>query len=880
MSFDPADRLTPSPSADRFGASLPVNHPVVQALDRISSLPLTTTSLDALAQEIVAAGSQALGLPMVSLQLVDAERPVLHLRAAFGLPPELAEQVRDFPLDGPEAGICAQAIRTGQAVILEDAAADPRFVRQGRWLQGHGIRSVWSIPLSGLDTRPLGTLAVFHQEPRRPSEEILSTLHVLAREIALALETARLLATTKAQASELAESRASLEAAFEQADEGCLILAPDRRLLACNAALQRILGGPPPSRFCGPQDKIQNPVFFHLDGRPYLPSECPIHRAFLGQATTGEDLLIRRRDGSQVFVSVKAKPLGYRDGKLLGVLAVIRDRTEEKQIEHRRQTLRRLSEQLVAAGSPRDVAEAGHRAAIELFHPDCFLLDWYDAPTHTMHSVLLIDLDEQGFPTEYLREPLPVSDDIREVIQGKAIVINRVKGTERMTLRPIGSGRRSASLLFAPVRRRGETVGLLSVQSYTLNRYSEADLPLLQELADLIGPALLHAHLREELEARRSQEARNERLLALEKMAAGVAHNFNNLLTGILGYADLLATRDDLDASALEMINHIRTSALDAAAVVRRLQDFYRAKSSNTEARLLDLTELVRETVEATRPRWFDMPQRTGARVEVQMDLAPVPQIRGNRQEIVNGLTELIFNAVEAMPQGGLIRIATRQDGSDAVVTLADTGVGMPPQVVEHCFEPFFLSKVKRGSGLGLSAVHGMISRHGGQISVRSELGKGTEFTLRFPAATSLQQARPTPLSERLSSSGPAPDEMLKRPCRVLAIDDEPMIAKIIQATLSKRGYAVSLAFDGQSGIGMLEREPFDVVITDLGMPMMDGFEVARQVKQMRPALPVVLLTGWEQSSLNLENAQVDAVLQKPIGVKALVSTIESLVAQ
>lgn len=847
--------------------ALSPEHPLLKTLDRIAALPLTVDGSETLLQQLVAAGAEGLGWPMMSLQLVDPERRALHLRAAVGLPRAFVEQVHDFPLEGPQVGICATAIRHARPVVVEDVADDLRFTHVAEWLTGCGIRSVWSIPLTGLDNCCFGTLAVFHSHPAQPSGENLSALQVLAREIALALETARLLSTTRRQAEELAASQTSLEAALDQADEGYWIIGPDRQTLAYNQALSRVFGGSPPERFCTPEDLIAKPMFFHPDGRPILLRDCPVFRAFDGHVCTGEEVVVRRRDGSQVFVSVKAKPL-QRDGKMLGVLAVVRDRTEEKRAEHQRNTLRRLSEQLVAVDSPRDVAEAAYRAAIDLFKPDCFLLDWYDAPTHVMHSVLLIDLDKNGIPREYLREPLPVSEDLREVIQGRPLVINRVQGTERLTLRPIGSGRRSASLLFAPVRRRGETVGLLSVQSYTVLRYSEADLPLLQELADLIGPALLHAHLREELEARRSQEARQERLVALEKMAAGVAHNFNNLLTGILGYADLLCYREDLDPSAREMVEHIRTSALDAAAVVKRLQEFYRSKSSVAESQMLDLCELIRGLVEAARPRWYDMPRRTGVTVDVQLDLQPVPRIRGYRQEILNGLNELLFNAVEAMPRGGVIRIATRQDGQDAVVSVADTGVGIPPEVLEHCFEPFFLSKVRRGSGLGLPSVHGMVARHGGQISVRSEVGKGTEFTLRFPPEGTSRTQVPSP-------PVPAP----KKACRVLAIDDEPIVGRIIQATLSRHGYSVCLASDGPSGLGILKQQPFDIVITDLGMPAMDGFEVARKIKELLPALPVVILTGWEQNTLPLEGVPVDAVLQKPIGVHDLISTIEGLVS-
>jgi PAS domain S-box-containing protein len=669
-------------------------------------------------------------------------------------------------------------------------------------------------------------------------------------------------------------ARAALVGAFDEVEEGCLVLDHQQRILLCNEIALNILGVSPPSAPLVFSQLLGQIAVFDLEGRALTMERCPVLRTYEQRTSIEEELLLRRADGSSVHLRVRTRPLVDGD-RFLGVLAVVRDRTREVAQERRRQALRRLSEELVGAGNPREVALAAYHAAQDLFDLECFILDWYDAPTRMMHPVLLIDQDGDGKLREFPRDPLPLSESLQDLIRGKALAINRRAGTEYMSLRPVGSGRRAASLLFAPLRRQGETVGLVSVQSYTLERFSEADLPLLQELADLTGPALLHAIVREELESRRAEEARHARLLSLEKMAAGISHNFNNLLTGILGYADLLASREDLDASAREMLDWIRHSAEEAAGVVRRLQEFYRSKGPNESASLLDLGELVQELVYATRPRWFDMPRRNGVTVEVLVEVQPTPPVRGQRVEILNGLTELLFNAVEAMPRGGTIRLSVWAEPGEVVVTIADTGVGMPPEVLEHCFEPFFLSKAKRGSGLGLAAVHGMVARHGGRISVQSVLGQGTTFTLRFPAA----HPAGTAVSGRTEpvSPGSLPDSP-QRSLSILAIDDEPLIGKLIETTLVRHGYRVQVAEDGQTGLDLLAHESFDLVITDLGMPHMDGFEVARRIKQRTPSLPVVLLTGWAESSLPLEDVAVDAVLQKPIGVRSLVSVVQNLV--
>jgi CheY-like chemotaxis protein len=318
------------------------------------------------------------------------------------------------------------------------------------------------------------------------------------------------------------------------------------------------------------------------------------------------------------------------------------------------------------------------------------------------------------------------------------------------------------------------------------------------------------------------------------------------------------------------MICHIRNSAQDAAAIVSRLQQFYRPMDVKTEAQPIDLPSLVRETVESTRPRWHSVPQRSGTVVNVQLDLEAVPPVVGQPRDLRDALTNLLFNAVEAMPSGGVISISTRLEDDAVVLRVADNGVGMPPDSVEHCFEPFFLSKIKRGSGLGLPAVHGAVARHGGKISVQSELGRGTEFTIRFPLkgkpASALVEAAPKPLRKDA-----------KTPFRVLVIDDEPAVRGVIQAMLSRNGHTVTLAPDGASGLKELESDTYNLIITDLGMPGMDGREVARRVKKLSPTLPVVLLTGWGQSAGSMEGMPIDAVLQKPVGMHDLLAVVENL---
>lgn len=268
-----------------------------------------------------------------------------------------------------------------------------------------------------------------------------------------------------------------------------------------------------------------------------------------------------------------------------------------------------------------------------------------------------------------------------------------------------------------------------------------------------------------------------------------------------------------------------------------------------------------------TRPRWRDIPQSNGITIEVETRLAPeVPQTVGIESEIREALTNLVLNAVDAMPQGGKITISTDVAGGangcakQVVVDVADTGTGMSEETRKRCLEPFFSTKGKRGTGLGLAMVYGVLQRHQGEIEIQSEPGKGTTFRLTFPVRDllSLEQEDET-----------EPGEV--EPLRVLCIDDEPLLRELVKEMLERDGHQVEGSDNGQSGLEQfrLARDrgrPFDVVITDLGMPYMDGRQVAKTIKQESPQTPIVMLTGWGALLQEEGNApdQVDAVLSKP----------------
>jgi len=450
-----------------------------------------------------------------------------------------------------------------------------------------------------------------------------------------------------------------------------------------------------------------------------------------------------------------------------------------------------------------------------------------------------------------------------------------------------------ASSVMLPLLARERVCGILAIFTKTPHDFSGAELDLLSSLAAHAAVALENARLYAELkrayeELRRAQEGlvRSEKLRAVGQLGAGMAHDLNNVLAVILGQVELLKLRAG-SAETLEGLRTLETAAADGAEVVRRLQDFARLRGGSPLVPV-ELRKAVREALEIARPRWKDEPERRGVRIEVREMLPPLPPVLGHAPEIREALLNLIFNAVDAMPQGGRLtldaRLVPRAEGQGTgdgggrdspppipdlgfvELTVADTGVGMAPAVRERALEPFFTTKGPQGTGLGLSVVYGIMERHGGRIDVESAPGCGTAIRLTFRAAP------PAP-------GPPPPCRRAVAPRRLLLIDDDPTVRRTLASLLRAAGHRVAEAAAGPEGLARLREEAPDAVLTDLGMPEMTGWEVARAVKAEAPALPVLLLTGWgDQAAVEAEGeACVDRVLGKPVRLEDLLAAIAEL---
>jgi signal transduction histidine kinase/DNA-binding response OmpR family regulator len=378
------------------------------------------------------------------------------------------------------------------------------------------------------------------------------------------------------------------------------------------------------------------------------------------------------------------------------------------------------------------------------------------------------------------------------------------------------------------------------------------------------------------LESTQRQLVMAERLKALGEMAAGIAHDFNNTLNGILMRAQRLATAwqrlEKNPGEIKENLRMIEKLALQGAETVRRLQDFTRIRKDRPYE-VMDLNRAVRDSVEMTQRQWKHVAAIGGRQIRVVLELCEISPSRGTPSELVQVVNNLIFNAVEAMPQGGTLTLRTLQEDNWIRLDVIDTGVGMEKNVQSQFLEPFFTTK-ERGQGLGTSIVFGIVERHSGKISISSEKGKGTTFTVRLPACTDSTTGETSG-----SARKPGTEPCSRRPSsrsRILIIDDDEQNLSIYGEVLKEGGYDVVARTQARAALSHLEGDGVDAVITDLSMPEMSGWEVARNVKKLRPEVPVILISGWttQADEARAKEAGIDYMLPKPCSMEALLETV------
>jgi signal transduction histidine kinase/ActR/RegA family two-component response regulator len=429
------------------------------------------------------------------------------------------------------------------------------------------------------------------------------------------------------------------------------------------------------------------------------------------------------------------------------------------------------------------------------------------------------------------------------------------------------------SVVLAPLMFESDVYGVMVCARQPAEAFSSGECEFLKQLAEHVALASRQATLYGALQQayddlRQSQLTilQQERLRALGQMASGIAHDINNAISPVALYTESLLEREpNLSDRARSHLATIQQAVDDVARTVARMREFYRERDVQRTLDRVNLNRVATQVVELTRPRWSDESHQRGVMIDLRTEFDPaLPEITGADNEIRDALTNLIFNAVDAMPDGGTLTIRTRvrktDDADSVVIEVQDTGVGMDEDTRRRCLEPFYTTKGERGTGLGLAMVYGMVQRHSAGLEIDSTVGLGTTMRLVFAATSATIPASQSAIMRRPS-----------RPLRLLLVDDDPMLVKSLRETLQQDGHLITATNGGQAGIETFTAarsrgESYDLVVTDLGMPYVDGRKVAAAIKALSPSTPVIMLTGWGQRIIASKDlpAFVDRVLSKP----------------
>lgn len=431
------------------------------------------------------------------------------------------------------------------------------------------------------------------------------------------------------------------------------------------------------------------------------------------------------------------------------------------------------------------------------------------------------------------------------------------------------------SIISVPLTWSAEVIGVITLRNNDGKIFVQEDLEILTIFARQTADAIENAKLYEKLEkAYEELTATQDRLIMAEKLkvlgdiAGGVAHDFNNILGTILGRVQLLQKKIDSPELKREL-ETIEAATLEGRTTVRTLQDFTHL-SRRSQLAEADLNKVIREAIESTSPAWKSTAQRAGITINLCSDLKSIPMVKGNHDELREAVSNVILNSVDALPEGGNIWISTGVTDGKVFLRIADDGIGMDENTKNKMFFPFFSTRGKKGSGMGLSMVYGIMFRNQADIQVKSSPGEGAEFTFIFSLP---EEAEPGIAVEETSAK---PSDL-----NILLVDDELSLLDVVGDMIDYMGHTCRKVDSGRVALEILEVEEFDLVVTDLGMPEVGGWEVARFCRNKYPRMPVILISGWG-AQLDGEEAleRVDAVVAKPFSMEEFEESIKSVMSK
>lgn len=634
----------------------------------------------------------------------------------------------------------------------------------------------------------------------------------------------RCITERKQAEKEIKEAKEFLENIFRTTTDGILVTDSEGVITVVNEATANMLG------YAKEEIVGNSGNIFEPEGEEYERTSAKyVTRLHEEGMVTGFHFTWAKKDGSLITVEANAALLKDNDGTIAGAVSTIRDISErikaEKEIKETRDFLNRVIE--------------NSRDAILI--------------TDAWGIVLSVNTAMQkmsGFTKEEL-----IGEHTSSLFSGDERLNESVmQKTEEMY---------ETGFAFYNSKMKTKDDKIIDV---------ECSCSLVREDNEDVKAAV--AIMRDVTE-RKNMENRlyqSEKLKSLGELAGGVAHDFNNVLAAILGRVQLLKMqfappegKQEKRKAMLDLIKSleiIERASFDGAETVRRIQEFARKRSDDKNFTQVNINDLVDNALEFTAVRWKDDAESQGIKINIQRDFSPLPPTTGSASELREVFTNLINNALDAMPQGGTMRIKTSNENNHIAIAIEDTGVGIPEDMRNRIFDPFFTTKGVQSTGLGMSISYGIINRHKGTILVNSSEGKGTTFTIKIP------------LSEKTTQEEGVIQQSEKedRKAKILVIEDEEEVRQLLYDVLVSGDHEVEVASDGKQGLKLLERKEFDLVFTDLGMPEMSGWEVAKRVKSINSGIPVAIITGWnvELEESEMKERGVNLIAHKPFQVNQI----------
>ncbi len=394
--------------------------------------------------------------------------------------------------------------------------------------------------------------------------------------------------------------------------------------------------------------------------------------------------------------------------------------------------------------------------------------------------------------------------------------------------------------------------------SYILKPFEDRELHIAIEIAfykNKMEESLLHS----------------EKLKSMGIITAGISHEFNNILAVVMGTAELLEESLKDEKKLKKGLNTIIEASKDGAAIVKRMLTFSKAGKSTSNYILTDINYLIEQAIDFTMPRWKNISQSKGVCNDIDTNgMKKIPEVLCSPTELIDVFINIMNNALDAIPDGGRISFSTESDENTVLISISDTGVGMPENIKKKAFDPFFTTRRPIGTGLGLSCVYSIIKSHGGKIEVESEVGEGTTFNLSIPIQKKavLKAERPEPVRKKT-----------EKKIHILVVDDNEELCVVLSSFLIRDGHTVKALNNGMEAIELARREDFDLVLCDLAMPGVTGHDVIRALNNLDMRPKIGLITGWDEKLkvFDEEDMKVDFILNKPYNFSKLTKHINEV---